>query len=374
MPEQIDLSRVRAAGVRDLKNYLDFAIRGHRALVEQINPTGLEPDSPFEKQVINQLREKGWTVHPQVGVSGYRIDIGVVDPRAPGRYLLGIECDGATYHSAATARDRDRLRHLVLESLGWKLHRIWSTDWWRNPSEPMRRIQEKLEQLLTVEPSHANEADETSTEVEDNNEPEVAEAVYAKMVQPEMVPEQKLPTYSIAEIVGKNPEQFYDHESRQILAGQLSDVINKEGPIRDTVLFRRVARAWGLTRTGSRIEELLSSLIPRAFVKTLEGDVTYYWPESTHPEQWQDFRVANDCDASKRPLNEICQEELANLAIFILSEHGTTSISELARTICRLQRIARTTSDAEAKITLALQAGKAKGLVKFMDGFVSLPR
>ncbi len=72
LPEQIDLSRVRAAGVRDLKNYLEFAIRGPRALVEQSMPTGREPDSPFERQVISALREKGWTVHPQVGVSGYR--------------------------------------------------------------------------------------------------------------------------------------------------------------------------------------------------------------------------------------------------------------------------------------------------------------
>ncbi len=147
LPEQIDLARVRAAGVRDLKHYLEFAIRGARALVEQSIPTGREPDSPFERQVIAMLRDKGWVVHPQVGVSAYRIDIGVVDPRAPGRYLLGIECDGATYHSGATARDRDRLRQHVLEGLGWELHRIWSTDWWRNPEEPMARLLARLEQL-----------------------------------------------------------------------------------------------------------------------------------------------------------------------------------------------------------------------------------
>ena len=149
LPEQIDLARVRAAGVRDLKHYLEFAIRGARALVEQSIPTGREPDSPFERQVIAMLREHGWVVHPQVGVSAYRIDIGVVDPRAPGRYLLGIECDGATYHSGATARDRDRLRQHVLEGLGWQLHRIWSTDWWRDPDEPMRKLLARL-QLLAV--------------------------------------------------------------------------------------------------------------------------------------------------------------------------------------------------------------------------------
>ncbi|VVE42257.1 DUF4011 domain-containing protein [Pandoraea anhela] len=153
LPEQIDLSRVRAAGVRDLKNYLEFAIRGPRALVEQSLPTGREPDSPFERQVISALREKGWTVHPQVGVSGYRIDIGVVDPRAPGRYLLGVECDGAMYHSGATARDRDRLRQHVLEGLGWALYRIWSTDWWLNPDEPMRKLLTRMEELVATVPT-----------------------------------------------------------------------------------------------------------------------------------------------------------------------------------------------------------------------------
>ena len=148
MPEQIDLARVRAAGVRDLKHYLEFAIRGARALVEQSAPTGLEPESPFEVAVIKVLREKGWTVHPQVGCSGYRIDLAVVDPRAPGRYLVGIECDGRAYHSGATARDRDRLRQHILEGLGWRIHRIWSTDWWVDPEAEGQKITLLLASLL----------------------------------------------------------------------------------------------------------------------------------------------------------------------------------------------------------------------------------
>ena len=148
MPEQIDLAKVRAAGVRDLKYYLEFALKGPRALVEQSSPTGLEPDSPFETAVIKVLRDRGWSVHPQVGCSDYRIDIGVVDPRAPGRYLVGIECDGASYHSGATARDRDRLRQHVLEGLGWRIHRIWSTNWWMNPAGEIEAMTSLLQGLL----------------------------------------------------------------------------------------------------------------------------------------------------------------------------------------------------------------------------------
>jgi very-short-patch-repair endonuclease len=146
-PEDIDLSRTNSRGVSDLKLYLDFALNGSRALAEHAVPTGREPDSPFESQVINALRERGWRVVPQVGVSGYRIDLAVVNPHAPGTFLLGVECDGATYHSAPTARDRDRLRQFVLEGLGWKIHRIWSTDWWFNREIPLSSLLSRLEQL-----------------------------------------------------------------------------------------------------------------------------------------------------------------------------------------------------------------------------------
>lgn len=147
-PEEIDLSRSRAAGVTDLKHYLEFSAKGYRALTEQAAPTGLEPESPLEIEIVRALKDRGWEVHPQVGCSGYRLDIGVVHPQQPGTYLLGIECDGATYHSLSTARDRDRLRQLVLEGLGWTIHRVWSTDWWTNPEREMEKILTVLERQL----------------------------------------------------------------------------------------------------------------------------------------------------------------------------------------------------------------------------------
>ncbi|WP_428380920.1 DUF4011 domain-containing protein [Nevskia ramosa] len=131
-PEDIDLSKSRAKGVADLKAYLQYALSGPSALAMESSPTGRDPDSPFEMEVISVLRDAGFSVHPQVGCSGYRLDIGVVDQGAPGRYIIGVECDGATYHSMASARDRDRLRQYVLEGLGWTLVRVWSTDWWLN--------------------------------------------------------------------------------------------------------------------------------------------------------------------------------------------------------------------------------------------------
>lgn len=139
--DQIDLTRTRANGVRDLKYFLDYADRGPKALIVANTASGdAEADSEFEKMVADRIRKAGYDVHHQVGCSGYRIDLAVVDPATPGRYLLGIECDGATYHRAATARDRDKLRQLILEGLGWKLHRIWSTDWWHDSEAEMVKL------------------------------------------------------------------------------------------------------------------------------------------------------------------------------------------------------------------------------------------
>lgn len=146
--DQMDLSRTKANGVRDLKHFLEFAERGPQALVGSHRGSQGDFDSPFEASVAEALERKGWRVHTQIGVSSFRIDLGVVHPDFPGRYLAGVECDGATYHSCATARDRDKLREQVLRGLGWEIVRIWSTDWWVNPGGTLERVHVALTALL----------------------------------------------------------------------------------------------------------------------------------------------------------------------------------------------------------------------------------
>lgn len=150
-PSMIDLTRTSALAVRDLKHYLEFADRGPSALGEAILSVGGTDlfDSDFEEAVAERLRKKGWTIHTQIGVSKFRIDLGVVHPDLPGKYLAGIECDGATYHRSPSARDRDRVRHAVLSDLRWKLLRIWSTDYWIDPAGTLDKVHEFLTQLLS---------------------------------------------------------------------------------------------------------------------------------------------------------------------------------------------------------------------------------
>jgi very-short-patch-repair endonuclease len=184
-PEQIDLGRTSAKGVVDFKHFLEFAEHGARAIAEAFSPTGRETESPFEDAVMDALQGHGWSVHPQVGVSFFRVDLGIVHPDFPGRYLAGVECDGATYHRSATARDRDRLREMVLTNLGWQIRRIWSTEWWMDSSAAA----EKLHARLTAD----LEADRASRSVEIREEPASPDAV-ASADEPDRSKELEIPT------------------------------------------------------------------------------------------------------------------------------------------------------------------------------------
>jgi very-short-patch-repair endonuclease len=177
-------------GTYMLKRWLEYSASG---VLEGGSRTDREPDSDFEIFVMNQIRSMGCEAVPQVGVAGYFIDIGVRHPNWPYGYVLGVECDGAAYHSAKSARDRDRLRQEVLEGLGWRLHRIWSTDWFNHPrreSEKLRAvIASRVNELKSCESEYvtpkprqsgpqfytpAPEPDEGDLTVADGNEPHAA--------------------------------------------------------------------------------------------------------------------------------------------------------------------------------------------------------
>jgi very-short-patch-repair endonuclease len=138
--------RGRHWGVRALKSYLEY---GRNGIIpdEGVSLGGFE--SEFEEWVAGVLKAQGYEAVPQFGVAGYRLDLAVRHPRNHGRFLCGIECDGAAYHSAKSARDRDRLRDEVLKKLGWDIYRIWSTDWFRNPATQTKRMIDHIDRLAS---------------------------------------------------------------------------------------------------------------------------------------------------------------------------------------------------------------------------------
>jgi very-short-patch-repair endonuclease len=348
--------------VKDLKHYLEFAITGPRALVAQVAPTGLGPDSPFESAVAGMLRDKGWVVHPQVGCSGYRIDMAVVDPRAPGRYLLGIECDGASYHSGATARDRDRLRQHILERLGWRLHRIWSTDWWFDAPKQLENLQARLQELVTEAVlDDQPEAEPSIAQSESEERAPLFAGLHSEPVAPAPAP--TLPRYVPAAVSGGQADLFYEPRAFATIKDSIAKLIAEEGPVLDAVVFRRVARAWGLERTGSRIVERLKSAIPRDAIRTRDGKNTFYWPAGAAPERWNSFRIAGDDENSRRRVDEVALEEIAAIVQHLLEQSGSSTSEDIARTTCRLLGMARTPADAEARVGAAVKMLIDRGVI-----------
>ncbi|MCX5478723.1 DUF4011 domain-containing protein [Kaistia geumhonensis] len=166
-------SETSSRGVHLLKRYLAYVETGGRA--EGV-ATEREPDSDFEIHVADRLERLGFSVRHQVGVSGYRIDLAVIDPARPEHYLAGIECDGAQYHSGRSARDRDRLRQDVLEGLGWTILRVWSTDWFDNPDRQAELLAAELRRLAAeprlAESFHAFDTGDATMPEPEAREPE----------------------------------------------------------------------------------------------------------------------------------------------------------------------------------------------------------
>jgi very-short-patch-repair endonuclease len=143
-------------GVQALRDFLQFAESGQ---MPQIAESGRDADSDFEIAVQDMLSRHGFECEAQIGVAGFFIDLAVRDPGKPGSYLMGIECDGASYHSAKSARDRDRLRQSILEQLGWKIRRIWSVDWFRNANAQLEPILDELKQLRSQPSKHVEQTE-----------------------------------------------------------------------------------------------------------------------------------------------------------------------------------------------------------------------
>lgn len=144
-PDDIKATETSTMGLKAFKGYLEFASDGK---LDSGASTGKEPDSDFEICVKERLESIGCEVVPQVGVAGYFVDLGVIHPEYPYGFLLGVECDGAAYHSSKSARDRDRIRQEVLEGLGWSIYRIWSTDWFHNPKNEFEKLKSHIEKIL----------------------------------------------------------------------------------------------------------------------------------------------------------------------------------------------------------------------------------
>lgn len=370
-PEQIDLSRTQAMGVAHLKAFLDYARRGPAALGDQTSAPGSTCESYFEQAVHDALAARGWSLHKQVGCSGYRIDLAVVDPKSPGRYALGIECDGANYHSSKSARDRDRLRASVLRDLGWTLHRIWSADWWRDPQREIEKAEKAIRLALDFlrsgtrlpsqgAPSISSVAATAPLKVAEMTAPTPGVAsARAGGVQPytslrgDAIPADGsavLPRVSArarpfvpwtppGELLGDGV-QFYDTGHSPRVRWAIAELVRCEGPVEFGRLVKGVAACWGLQRATERAQMHVRALVRGTPVRLRKaGAREFAWHSTVDAATWAEFRVPTGGQSRKG--EEVCPEEVAAAAADVLDMHISLDEGDLLQQVARLFGIQR---------------------------------
>ena len=233
--ELIDLSRTKATAIQHLKTFFEFAEKGPIALSQAATTRhGIDQfDSDFESAVAFKLRAKGWTVVSQVGVGKFRIDLGVVHPEKPGVYLAGIECDGATYHGSPSARDRDRVRQIILEGLGWEIVRLWSTDYFLDADGSVEKIHSQLKDIL----------ENYEEDIEENED--VAE----------------LPVKDYLETSRVNKENFFNAESSNALKDLCEEILRIQNGVSLFTLSSEIARRIGVGRVSTKFHERILVII-----------------------------------------------------------------------------------------------------------------
>jgi very-short-patch-repair endonuclease len=328
--DEINAAATTSRGAYLLREFLLFAERGR---LESVSASlTADTESPFERDVLTELTNRGIKVVPQVGVAGYRIDLAVLDDEVPGRFLCGIECDGVAYHSSETARDRDRLRQQVLEARGWLIYRVWSTDWFKDRSGQIERLLKLIEEARSLarqeadaeKQARARKAEESVRRASEEAEAaqREAEALVASGVS---AVEYERP---IAEAYVVTPgERRY--AGADLLEAPLSQrvqavvvAVETESPIHEMDLITRVASMWGM-RAGSRIQgRILDACGSAERSRVVQRRGQFFW------------NVAGVCHVRSRaetriPAERIAPEEYQEAVLMVLAGGHGFSRSQL---------------------------------------------
>ncbi len=251
--DEIKADEAKHEGPEVLRKFLQYAATGKMDVPEYIER---EPETLFEEAVGNAIREYGHEVDYRVGSEGFLIDIAVKDPDRKGGYLLAIECDGVRYHSSEWARERDRMRQSILESKGWSIHRVWSTDWFNNPrgearkvDEAIRMARERKKSQPAVDPSPAN---------------------VIKREEPESEPPLESPDFYVEFRKGQGSKYsrgtqraIQDAPERKV-AALITEIVTVEGPVHEDIVIEKTKIVWRYKQMGDQISKTIREAIQLA--------------------------------------------------------------------------------------------------------------
>jgi len=353
LPTDIDIERISTDGPKLLRSYIDFAINGVSSLVRETTESDItEHDSPFEEAIYKFLDRKGYKLGTQVGCSGYRIDMAVKHPNISGCYVLGIECDGASYHSARTARERDRLRQDVLENMGWKIYRIWSTDWIKDP------ITEGEKLIDAIDTAIGDFSTDNKIEIDNNSEEEAKDfyTINKKAVDPEQISNPYgFEKYGITDLsLMSRDENGYVQLSDCIKA-----IIENEFPIHYEPLCQKLACLYGNEKATVKVRREVDYALNILHEKVIrKGDFLF-------PKGYTDIvvKVPNN-----RKINHISIEELAKAMCIIAGKCVGTNREALCSETARAYGFYRSSQNITTAMNAACDMLFKNDIVKEIDG------
>nr|WP_067055096.1 DUF3320 domain-containing protein [Mucilaginibacter sp. L294] len=343
--DDIKVSESARFGIRALKSFLYFA---QYAKFAQPDATIPDEGRPFEEEVAAQLANAGHIVRSKVGSPGFYLDLAIVDPENPGRYIIGLICDGKAYDSAASATDRDRLRSQVLELFGWNLYQVWSADWYRNPSRELARLLAAVEQARQV------------TEIIDKEN-----EAWQLEVSREIVTDTNVatPEYRLADIHIEHIREEFQLYTFAELGDWIAEIVQTESPVHFDEMAKRITDAAGVAKVGSRIRYTLTQALEQAKDenKVITKGVFLWAPEM----QVAIVRDRSKLPAAYRKLTFVAPEEIYEAVSQVVGNAIAITEQETIPLVAKLLGFSRVTDEMRQQLSEAIGKTIQEGILSF---------
>ena len=352
---QINLNNTKSKGVEGLKHFLDYAEK--QILFEAARINNTTEQLSIQRQIANTLRSKGFEVKTEIGLSDFKIDIAVIDPRDNSNYILGILLDGETYLNTQTTRDREIVQPSVLKNLNWNVARVWSVDWFKQPDVVTTRIIELINELISEQDIHT----EIVSECTSNEQSSIKSfSVSSEEVLLNM-PDTKATDY---------PDINYPYCDG--IDSYIDMVVKNEQPIMYTLLCKRVASHLNISRVTSKSQYFVDMAMKK-YHYIIDRDNKVICENINVFNEWDKYRP--NVEASKRrPIEDIPSIELEIVLIEIVKQNLSIPEDGLTLTAAKRMGFARRGSNVDAALNEVLSRLIEQNKLCKSDGIITLSK
>lgn len=343
-----------------LRNYIQYVEQGGKLPSDPVTTT-IDETNDFEDSIAMSLRDRGLIVDEQVGASEYRIDLAIRDPRDNNRYIMAVECDGATYHHTKTARDRDMLREAVLRDQGWKIYRVWSTDWFRDREEAFQGI---LTGLEAAKRAPSKESVQAIPIILDSSNSDKSSSGSSSLETPPPVHERKyrsgIPYQKYSLSKKRNSKELLNKSGAIQLANVITSLVKYESPVQIDTIIERLKEVYGVSKAGANIQKNVNYAIKSSihWSKLMNRNGFIY--KNVH--KIDKFRVP--AQGVVRRLDRIAPEEIENAILFLVEDQFGFAQEGIPKAILEVFGIGMNRTEPTKVIESAVDRLVSKGKLK----------